>query len=425
MQNDAPRDLRVPLAVVVGVTLLSRLAYWPPGLLGKDAEAYINSMKLDASYNVPMPGNVGWVLMGRLFATFLEPQHAFTVATVLVSVVGAAYLFLLCSLLFERWLAVATAIGTMLSPMVWYHGVPVMTYVTWIAIPPAIAYYGVRYWRERQVWLLHAAALATGVGTILRPDMVAFAGPMLGGILIMGRAPLLKGWLVSLGVCIACCAIWFFITAAAIGSVTRYLEMVRGQTELIDSYGIQKKGLVEGLVRNGGKFAIILTYSGLFVAPLAVLGFIAILRAWRMNLRAIALGMTALAPSLYFGVLLFMGNAGLVLPTVVAAFLLASYWMTCVPARQRFALPVMAVVAALGAAQFVLTPVLPVVNQRSVILNSMLLGYSGNGIRQMWEYNLVDFGVESTVSNAVRQMRNPEPVPKIPDGYEPPEPGAR
>ena len=71
----------------------------------------------------------------------------------------------------------------------------------------------------------------------------------------------------------------------------------------------------------------------------------------------------------------------------------------------------------LGAVQFVAAPILTQNTQRDVILNVSFTKYSGNGIRRLYGYNLVDFGVDSSLANTLKQMRHPEPVPKVPADY--------
>ncbi len=407
------------LACTLGIVLISRLAYWPDGLLGKDGSAYVNALKLDETFNVPMPGNIGWVLLARFFTMFTDPVNAFTLTAISVSLVGVVFLYLLCAMFLRPWMAAATTIAAALSPLVWYHSVPAASYETWIAVPPAIAYFGLRYAHERRLGLLYAAAAATGIGTILRPDMVAFAGPLLAGFLIVSRAPIVRGWAACGMICAICCLFWLLFTAEILGGVGVYVERVRAQSELIRTYSMARKGLLDGLVRNGGKYVIFYLLGAMFVTPLAAAGLAKLLRHWRSNAGVLLLGALALAPSMYFGTVLFMGNAGLVLPAVVVAFILGGWWLQAqFPAHSRRPVMLMGIVGALGAAQFVFVPMLPATNQRNVILNSLLLGYSGSSIRRMYQYNPAEFGIDTSVRNAVRQIRNPEPIPYFPPGFD-------
>ncbi len=414
-----PAALRVPLLCTRAVTLLSRVAYWPPGMLGKDGPAYVNALKLDNTFSVPMPGNIGWVFLGKFLSLFTDPVSAYTLVTISVSLVGTAFIFLLCSLFLRPWMAAATTLAAALSPMIWFHAEPLLSYGTWIAIPPAIAYFGIRYFRERRFALLYAAAAATGIGTILRPDMVAFAGPLLGGILLISRAPLLKGWVVCAAICFVCCCVWFFSTAAVLGGVDIYLTRVRAQTDYIATYGPAQKGFYEGLLRNGGKYAIFFLWGGALITPLALLGLGKLIAERRTTWRWLLLGALFVAPSLYFGVVVFMGNAGLAQPGLLAAFLLGAYWLEHGPAaRRRLAIPVIALIGALGAIQFIATPMLRITDQRAVLLNALGPGYTGQSIRALYRWNPGDFGIDASLSNTLRQLRSPEPIPHFPPDFD-------
>ena len=410
------RARRLALWITVVVVLLSRVAYWPAHVVGKDSPQYFNSLHLDSTYNVPMPGNIGWVLSAKAFTLAgLSPLNAYTLVSILVSTIGAAFLFLLCSLFLRPWSAAGVALAAALSTVVWYHAIPVMSYETWICIPPAIAYFGVRYWRERNLNLLYLAALATGIGTILRPDMVITGGVVLGGVLLLGRAPLVRGWGVCGLICAICCCVWFFTTALVIGSVPKYLDMVRHQSEFVNSFSASSKGIFEGLLRNGGKFGMIYGWGAVFVALPAAWGLGLLLRRLRSNLRGAILGAVMLAPSLYFGIWLFMGNAGLVLPAVVASFVLAGFAFDRSFRNPRHAAIAIGIVGLLGALQFILTPILPERNQRDVVLNVTLFRYSGAGITHAYNFNLVDYGIDSSLKNVLQQVRNPEPIPHPPE----------
>jgi hypothetical protein len=413
--------LLAPFLCTLAVTLFSRLAYWPPGLLGKDGPLYINSMNLDSTYNVPMPGNIGWVLLAKFFTLFADPVDSLVLTSIFVSLVGTSFLFLLCSLFLRPWMAAVTTMAASLSPLVWFHSVPALSYQTWIAVPPAIAYFAARYAAERRIWLLYAAAIATGLGTILRPDMVVFAGPLFGGFLILSRPPVLKGWVVCAGICLLCCLVWFTLTAWVLGGPRIYLERVQAQSDYIATYGVGHKGVIDGLARNCGKFGILLSWGAAFISLPALAGVCMMLREWRTRWRVLILGTLALSPSVGFACILFMGNAGLTLPLIVASFLLAAAWLEVKLAHHsRLGLLTMATIGLLGAAQFIFTPMLPATNQRNVIINALWFGYSGASIRRLYGYNPADFGIDSSVSNALRQMRNPEPIPYFPPGFQDP-----
>ena len=85
--SEGPVDLSLPLPAFAGATATGRrlrfdvvcllgLSAWVAAtrapylnsfdLMGKDGPLYVNALRLDASYDVPMPGNLGYVLLGKL-----------------------------------------------------------------------------------------------------------------------------------------------------------------------------------------------------------------------------------------------------------------------------------------------------------------------------------------------------------------------
>ena len=85
-------------ALAVGV-IASRLPYLVADtMMSKDGPLYIVSLDLGPSYAVPMPGNIGFVLLGKL-ATWLwpDPVAAFAAVNILLTFLGAAGVLLLLS----------------------------------------------------------------------------------------------------------------------------------------------------------------------------------------------------------------------------------------------------------------------------------------------------------------------------------------
>src|SRR5205085_1257859 len=62
--HSSQHRLFLPLTVLF--TLVSRLLYIPSAVMGFDGPEYINALKLDHTYNVPPPGNIGYVLLGKV-----------------------------------------------------------------------------------------------------------------------------------------------------------------------------------------------------------------------------------------------------------------------------------------------------------------------------------------------------------------------
>jgi len=414
-----PRS-HIALAALVLFALVSRLAYIPAGVMGFDGPEYINALHLDSTFNVPMPGNIGYVLFAKPFSLLgTDPVTAYAIVGTLLSAIGAAYAYLFAALILPRALALATAFAIATSTLVWYHGVIMQSYIVWFAAIPAIAYHGLLYVRAPNWHTLIAAALAAGLSTILRPDLVVFGGPLLGACLLLAwqrdrwSPRHVRFIAAAAALCAACCCIWFFATAHIVGGVDRYLAMVRGKNAWHDTFGVAQKGLIEGLARNGVKYATFLIWTAHAALPLAAIGLLVYARRARRHGRAWLLAAAWAAPSLYFALIVFMGNAGLIFPALPLIYLAAATAAAALFSPRR-AVIIMAALAAINTLQFTLTPILPLADQRAALLNHMFFGYSGRGLRRMYTYQLEDFGIDRSLGNTARQFLHPDPLPRQP-----------
>jgi len=439
------RGRRLNLIGVVLFTLATRLAYLPNAVMGFDGPEYINALKLDQSFNVPPPGNIGYVLLGKLFTLLgADPILAYGLTGTLISCIAAAYIYMFASLVLvgpfsepalsskrntthssehhstqSQTIALFTAIATMASPMVWYHGVIMQSYIVWMAALPAIGYYGLRLINERSRKMMIAASLATGLSTILRPDLVIFGGPLLGAALLLawqrsGWARKGLTWFVgAAAICAACCTVWFAITSHLLGGPANYLAAVHGKNEWHEHFGVGAKGPIEGLARNGVKYLTFMLWGANIALPLAVIGVLLTLRRADRRWHRVLFAAAWVGPSLYFSWIIFMGNAGLIFPALPLVFVAAAAGTIALLGSSR-AVWGMGALAAINSLIFVLTPLRYPHDQRQALLNHMFLGYSGGGIRQIYIYQLEDFGIDRSLNNTMKQFMNPESLPKQP-----------
>ena len=262
----APRGWDV--AAIVLFTLCSRAAFIPTIVMGPDGPDYINGMKFDSTYSVPMPGHIGSIALAKFFTLFTcNPAVAFGLAGTVVSTVGALYTLLLFRLIFPRWLALAAAFAVVTNTMVWYHGVILESYIVWFGAMPTIGYYGLKLVRERSTPALVGASLATGLWTIMRPDLVLFGGPLLGAAMLVAwkdtgwSKKKLFWWPLAAAICAVCCCAWFFTTAHILGGVDVFLQRVKEKDAYHQTLGAEHKGLIEGLMRNSVKFGLFLGWG--------------------------------------------------------------------------------------------------------------------------------------------------------------------
>ena len=126
---------------------------------------------------------------------------AFLAVNIGLTVLGVEFYYLFSALIVPRSLAAAMAFALSCNAIVWYHGGIIASYPVWLAVLPAIGWFGVRYKRGTQFGDLIGASVALGIGTILRPDLLFFGAPLWFGCLALGRATLaaLADWRVDRG----------------------------------------------------------------------------------------------------------------------------------------------------------------------------------------------------------------------------------
>ena len=401
------------IAALALFTILSRIPYIPAGHMGYDGPLYINALKLDATYAVPQPGNIGYVLLGKFVSLFTDRPHlAFAIVGIAVCALAIPFIYLLSTLLFRRAVAFAVALCCATSVSAWYHSVVIQSYIVWLFALPAVAYFGLRFIRERDTRTLIAAAAVLGLSTILRPDLVMFGGPLLAVFLLLGRAPI-RLWLLAGLIGALCCCFWFFFTASIHGSPARYIQLVREQNEYINTFGLEGRGVLEGVLRNTVKYAQFLLWAVHLALIPAAIGVLLVLKNLRTQWRAAFIALAWVGPSLYFSIILFMGNAGLILPALPLIYLAAAH--ACITLAPRRAAAIMLALAAINIAQFTLTPLPRMTDQRRVLLTHMFFGYSGDGLRRMYNLQLDDYGVGRSLKDTVHQFLHPDPLPKVPD----------
>lgn len=415
------------LAAILGFVVLSRLWVVPPVVMGGDGPEYINALKLDATYSVPPPGNVGYVLCAKVVSLVVsDPIWMYAIVDIVLSCVAGVALYRLGREVLPRAVAVAATFATLTSVQAWAHGVIMQSYIVWLAMFPMIALYVVRMVKERESprWrTVVCAAGATGVSTILRQDMVVFAGPLLGMGLLLGRARV-GMWATAAGICAACCFAWLWVMAEILGSVQRYVEVVRGKYEWHENVGSGTRGIAEGLVRNLVKYWTFMAWTAHAALVLAGIGVWKAASSWRATWRGLAIGAAWALPSLYYAWVMFTGTAGLVLITLplvygAAAFAVMGFGPTTGDrGRARRAAMVMGAIAVMNAAQFLLTPIPRPTDQRVVLLTHMFFGYTAAGLRSGYVYELQDFGIDKSLKNTVKQFLSPEPVPRVPEGLQ-------
>jgi hypothetical protein len=402
------------LALAVWV-VASRIPYLNDfDYLGKDGPLYIRSLALDESYDVPMPGNIGYVLLGKFASLFVgDPVTAFLTVNIGLTAIGVIFCYLFSSLIVPRALAAASTFALSCNAIVWYHGAIIASYPVWLAVLPAIGFFGVRYKRATRFGDLLGMSVALGLGMCLRPDLLFFGAPLWFGCLALGRGSW-RHWLIAVSIFVLACACWFFGTARILGGVDVYLERVKSKHEFdTTGYSLLGQGIVEGLMRNGVKFLLFLAWGASIALVPFAWGAVRELSAWRSRWRGLLLALLWVGPSWYFSFLIFAGNAGLIFPFLPLLYVAAARGFQELLGRRVAWRPVaaMLLLAVASMLQFVGTPLRTVKNQRDAILNVMFLRYSAAGIVGRYNFNLVDYGLSTSLSSVSDQMRAPQAIP--------------
>lgn len=400
--------------------------------LGMDRPLYVAALALDDSFAVPMPGNIGFVLLGKLAQLiFTNPLDAYTAVTIGLSVLAAVAVYLLACLFVPSSSAALASFAMTCNPVVWWHGTATTSYLVWLACLPLIAWFGIRFAQSAERAALLGLNLSFAISTILRPDMLLFAGPLWLICLVCGR-PRLIDWLASIFIVACACAVWFGLTAWVLGGAGEYLQQVFERQRFHEQFAIWNSDLGLGLVRNLVKYILFLSWGAWATLPLAAAAlWFAATRTPRPLFAATVL-VCAVAPSLYFSLLVFMGNAGLVFPLLPALYIAAAWMLE--PANQRSwpvlrrSAPllspsiyderhqrgarrsVLIVFALAGIAQSLLAGPLKEDTRRDVILNITFFKYTPAGLMAGYYESLAERGIPRDMTFIWQELRQPSPL---------------
>jgi hypothetical protein len=124
------------------------------------------------------PGYPLFIAFARLIHWFVSsPEVTFWIISVVVTLASAAALYLVAEHMMSRWAAAAVVILFLLNPVLWFSRLRSPLRL-WLALfSSLIAYCAWRCWNgeRRFVWW---GALALGLGTGFRPDLLAYLFPL-------------------------------------------------------------------------------------------------------------------------------------------------------------------------------------------------------------------------------------------------------
>jgi hypothetical protein len=249
------------------------------------------------------PGTfVIYIILGRLVDAFLhDPSASLVWLSAVLSGFGAAALFLLSDEWFGRKVSLTTALLTIVSPMIWFHGEVALSYMLEFFWVPLVVYFCYKM-QTRSWWGLLGSALLIGMAGGVRPNTPVFLFPLWALGLIVHKYPL-KNILLALLVMALGVLIWAMPMIAMSGGLTAYIEIM----EWWQSQHMEESASLGGMAVNVIRLGTYAAYTvGLGLIPLiaaTIRGLPDIVRSLRRDWRAQTLAGWILPGAGYFAVI--------------------------------------------------------------------------------------------------------------------------
>jgi len=213
------------------------------------------------------PGTfVIYIMLGRLFNTFLhDPNASLVWLSVVLSGLGIVALFLLSEEWFGYKVGLTTALLTIVSPLVWFHGEVALSYLLEFFWVPLVVYFCYKM-QTKSWWALLASALLIGMAGGVRPNTPVFLFPLWAIGIIIHKYPLRK-ILVALLVMGLGVLIWAVPMVMMSGGLMKYIEVMRWW----QNQHLEESASLAGVAKNVIRFGMYMIYTlGLGLIPLAV-----------------------------------------------------------------------------------------------------------------------------------------------------------
>lgn len=344
------------------VTIITRIPFRAQILHHWDSVNFALALNhFDVRLHQPHPPGtfVIYIWLGRLFNAFLhDPNASLVLLSVVLSGLGTAALFLLGEEWFGRKVGLTTAILSIVSPLVWFHGEVALSYMLEFFWVPLIVYFCSKM-QTKSWWALLASALLIGMAGGVRPNTPVFLFPLWAGGSIVHRYHLRRILLallvIGLGV-----LIWAVPMVMMSGGLAEYIEVMQWWQNQHTEESVSLNGIAENVVR----FGVYAIYAlGLGLIPLVVASgrsLSGIVPSLKRDWRAQTLAMWILPATSYFTII-HLRQPGHTF-TVQPAFLLLSGLAIVSLVRKKGAfrrnvwLGVMAVVVIVNALFFLIGP---------------------------------------------------------------------
>jgi hypothetical protein len=240
------QDYKVFWAVMLALLLLTRLPLMASYLSVDNVNLAYSLEKFDPRIHQPQPpGYPFFVAFGKIVnVMFRDPERTFVAISILVSALCLPVVFLLTRRMFTPWAGAAATFLLLLNPVFWFSGVEGPLRPNLALFSLLTAYCCWRCWNGEKQFAMWGA-LALGVGSGFRPELIAFLLPLW----------LISTWLgtksvrtiAAAGALLAAVVlIWISATIIAMGGIHSFRETMVGYT--VDQSQAESIVLGSGLI---------------------------------------------------------------------------------------------------------------------------------------------------------------------------------
>jgi dolichyl-phosphate-mannose-protein mannosyltransferase len=172
-------DRKLFWIVMLGLVLLTRLPVMASYLSVDNVNLAFSLEKFDPRIHQPQPpGYPFFVAFAKIVnLVFRDPERTFMAISILVSALCLPIVFLLAQRMFSSWAGAAAAFLLLVNPVFWFSGLDGPLRPNLALFSLLTAYCCWRCWNGEKRFAMWGA-LALGVGSGFRPDLIAFLLPL-------------------------------------------------------------------------------------------------------------------------------------------------------------------------------------------------------------------------------------------------------
>jgi hypothetical protein len=328
------QDYRVFWCVVFALLLLTRIPAMASYLSIDNVNLAFSLEKFDPRIHQPQPpGYPFFVLFGRAVNFLLrDAERTFAAISLIVSGLSLVLAFLLAQKMFSRWAGAAATFLLLVNPVFWHSSLdgPLRPHLALFSL--LTAYCCWRCWQGEKQFAMWGA-IALGVGSGFRPDLIAFLLPLW----LISSWVGTRSWaavLKAIGVLTAIVLVWVGALVVAMGGIQAFVKI------MLDYAVVQSSP--ESLVFGSAMFAWLRQINRLIIwNGLAIIGWIWAVPFYFRTRERVPLGgahgaffFIWLVPGLIVQALVHVGAPGHTLFSVVALCVLGGYILSLVPGRE-------------------------------------------------------------------------------------------